>query len=260
MKPLKRFGQNFLTDPRYISKIVDTFNPLPDDSVLEIGPGKGAITEKLLDSGCDLRVAEIDTRAIELLHEKYPSLQIIEGDFMEVWLREVAGGRKLRVVGNIPYNITTPIIFKLLEEREHVNDVMLMVQLEVARRITAPPNNKEYGILSVVLGVYATLTYHFKVPSTVFFPKPKVDSAIITLKFDQDENLIKDHKLFRKVVRTAFNQRRKTLRNALSPVLETLPKGYISPVDLGRRAEQLTPEEFIHLANTMSNAIETERH
>lgn len=259
MKPLKRFGQNFLTDPRYISKIVDAFAPAADDAVLEIGPGKGAITEKLLNSGCDLRVVEIDTRAIELLREKYPSLEIIEGDFMELWIKEVAAGRKLRVIGNIPYNITTPIIFKLLEEREHVKDVMLMVQLEVARRITAPPNNKEYGILSVVLGVYATLTYHFKVPSTVFFPKPKVDSAIISLRFDQDESRIKDHKLFRKVVRTAFNQRRKTLRNALSPVLETLPEGYTSPIDLGRRAEQLTPEEFIHLANTMSDAIETDR-
>lgn len=258
MKPLKRFGQNFLTDPHYINKIVDSFSPQKNDTVLEIGPGKGAITEKLLSASEDLRVVEIDTRAIELLKVKFPALQIIEGDFMDVNIREVAGNNKLRVIGNIPYNITTPIIFKLLEEREVVHDVMLMVQYEVARRITAPPGNKEYGILSVVLGVYATLEYHFKVPSTVFFPKPKVDSAIISLRFDKDESLIEDHKLFRRVVRTAFNQRRKTLRNALNPVLSEVTGDYTPPVDLGLRAEQLTIANFIELSNSLTGKFETD--
>lgn len=258
MKPLKRFGQNFLTDPHYINKIVDSFSPQKDDTILEIGPGKGAITEKILAASENLRVVEIDTRAIELLKVKFPSLQIIEGDFMEVNIREVAGSNKIRVIGNIPYNITTPIIFKLLEERDVVKDVMLMVQLEVAKRITAPPGNKEYGILSIVLGVYATLEYHFKVPSTVFFPKPKVDSAIISLHFNKDESLIKDHKLFRRVVRTAFNQRRKTLRNALSPVLSEMKVGFVPPVDLGLRAEQLTIADFIELSNSLSGNFETD--
>ncbi|GAB1349525.1 16S rRNA (adenine(1518)-N(6)/adenine(1519)-N(6)) -dimethyltransferase RsmA [Ignavibacteriales bacterium] len=258
MKPLKRFGQNFLTDPHYINKIVDSFSPQKNDTVLEIGPGKGAITEKLLSASEDLRVVEIDTRAIELLKVKFPALQIIEGDFMDVNIREVAGNNKLRVIGNIPYNITTPIIFKLLEEREVVHDVMLMVQYEVARRITAPPGNKEYGILSVVLGVYASLEYHFKVPSTVFFPKPKVDSAIISLRFDKDESLIEDHKLFRRVVRTAFNQRRKTLRNALNPVLSEVTGDYTPPVDLGLRAEQLTIANFIELSNSLTGKFETD--
>jgi len=258
LKPLKRFGQNFLTDPHYINKIVDSFSPQKNDTVLEIGPGKGAITEKLLSASEDLRVVEIDTRAIELLKVKFPALQIIEGDFMDVNIREVAGNNKLRVIGNIPYNITTPIIFKLLEEREVVHDVMLMVQYEVARRITAPPGNKEYGILSVVLGVYASLEYHFKVPSTVFFPKPKVDSAIISLRFDKDESLIEDHKLFRRVVRTAFNQRRKTLRNALNPVLSEVTGDYTPPVDLGLRAEQLTIANFIELSNSLTGKFETD--
>lgn len=258
MKPLKRFGQNFLTDTHYINKIVDSFSPQKDDHILEIGPGKGAITEKLLADCSNLSVVEIDTRAIELLKIKFPSLHIIEGDFMEVDIKKTSGNNKLRVIGNIPYNITTPIIFKLLEEREVVHDVMLMVQYEVARRITAPPGNKEYGILSVVLGVYATLEYHFKVPSTVFFPKPKVDSAIISLRFDKDESLIEDHKLFRRVVRTAFNQRRKTLRNALSPVLCEVVGDFTPPVDLGLRAEQLTLANFIELSNSLTGKFETD--
>jgi 16S rRNA (adenine1518-N6/adenine1519-N6)-dimethyltransferase len=259
LKPLKRFGQNFLTDPHYIDRIIEAFNPQKTDRILEIGPGKGSLTEKLLPLCDDLTTVEIDTRAIELLKEKFPTLEIIEGDFLKIDIAAVAGDSQLRVIGNIPYNITTPIIFKLLEERDRVGDIMLMVQLEVAKRITASPGNKEYGILSVVLGAYATLEYHFKVPATVFFPKPKVDSAIISLHFDKDESIINDHKLFRTVVRTAFNQRRKTLKNSLSPLLSQVSGEYTPPIDLTLRAERLTLQDYINLSNSLSGKFETDQ-
>ncbi|KAB2907483.1 MAG: 16S rRNA (adenine(1518)-N(6)/adenine(1519)-N(6))-dimethyltransferase RsmA [Ignavibacteriales bacterium] len=300
MKPLKKFGQNFLTDRYYLEKVVEAFAPKPGDKILEIGAGKGAITEQILRSlevernvkehhermaepvahenlkaqgrgkefstisggepvtlSKNLSVVEIDTRAIELLKEKFPGLKIFEGDFMQLSLCEIlsrgdGSDEKLRVIGNIPFHLTSPIVFRLLNEREIVRDAGLILQYEVAKRITATPGNKDYGILSVVLSVYATLKFHFKIPASVFFPKPKVDSAFLSIVFDKDTAGISDHKIFRNVVRTAFNQRRKTLRNALASIIERLPDGSKLPVDLKKRAEQLTPEEFVSLSNSIT--------
>ena len=250
-KPLKKFGQNYLTDKNIILKIVKRFSPQKNDNIIEIGPGRGALTSELIKTSANITAIEIDNRVIENLTEKYPEVTFINDDFLKIDLTQFVSDKKLRIIGNIPYNITSPILFKLIENNNIVSDALLMVQYEVAKRIVAQPNSKEYGILAVILNYFAEVKLEFKIPPSVFTPKPKVDSAIITLGFSKKILRDLDARHFINVVKAAFGNRRKTLRNSLknSPFADRDFSAL--KTDLSKRAENLTLEDFIFLAKEL---------
>lgn len=255
LKPLKRFGQNFLVDKNTIQKIVNQFSPNEEDDVVEIGPGQGALTSLLSKIVKSYKAIEIDKRVIDDLRISYPEVEFINEDFLQINLHELKKGKKLRVIGNIPYNITSPIIFKLIEDRDFVSDAMMMVQYEVAKRITGKPRTKDYGILSVLTNYFANTEFCFKIPPTVFYPKPNVDSAIVAFKFDKSTPKDVDDKLFVKVVKAAFGNRRKTLKNSLSNNAFGNLDFSTFPFDLTRRAEELTIDQFIELTKLIQTLV-----
>ncbi len=252
VKPLKRFGQNYLTDKNTILKIVKTFAPSKDDSVIEIGPGQGALTAEIFDKIKSYAVIEIDNRVIEELKNMFPSIHIINADFLKTEFNEIPFPPPFRIIGNIPYNITAPILFRLIEFNSLFSDATLMVQYEVAVRLTAQPSTKQYGLLSVILNYFADVNLEFKISPNVFYPKPKVSSAIITLNFREPVNKAIDEKQFIHLVKASFAQRRKTIKNSLK---NSIFKGYINlnlPVDLSKRAEEFTVGDFVNLSNFIS--------
>lgn len=250
-RPKRSLGQNYLIDENICRNIVNAFDIKPGENIIEIGPGKGAITKFILEKTVNLKVIELDDNNCRFLQETFPGLEIINGDFLKTDLAGLMRSKaeKLRVIGNIPYNITSPIIFRLMDNREIIFDAQLMIQEEVARRIAASPGNKEYGIPSVLLNVFGRAELRFKVSRNCFYPKPKVDSRIIYLNFSESqEGKLKDTEFFRKLVKSAFGTRRKTLRNSLKKMNLELTK---SEIDMGRRAESLTIDEFIEMANDL---------
>jgi len=251
-KPLKKFGQNYLTDKNTILKIIDCFNPQKDDSIIEIGPGRGALTNELSKISYNIKAIEIDTRVIDELSNQFPNVKFINKDFLKLDFSEVFESDKLRVIGNIPYNITSPIIFKLIESRTLFSDALIMVQYEVAKRMISKPNSKDYGILGVILNYFATVNLEFKIPPTVFVPKPKVDSAIISLKFDKICNSELNDRFFINFVKSSFGNRRKTLKNSLNNSIFASNNLSEIDFDFSRRAETLSIEEFVWLALTLS--------
>lgn len=250
INPLKRFGQNYLTDHNILKKIVDEISPRKDDNLIEIGPGKGALTEKLLEKTDSLTAVEIDKRVKENLTERFPQLNLISDDFLEMDLTKLysAKGKKLRIVGNIPYNITSPILFKMIENNNLIQDSVLMVQYEVAKRITGKKGTKDYGILSILLNYFADVKFCFKVSPNSFYPKPNVDSAVIHLFFKEIKMNEEMKSLFIKVIKASFGNRRKTLKNSLSNSIFNNIDFRNSGIDLTKRAEQLDAEHFLHLA------------
>ena len=251
VKPLKRFGQNFLRDQNIIKKIVEEINPQQDESIIEIGPGQGALTEKILEKNSNLISVEIDKRAIADLRTRYTNLNIIEFDFLELDLNKFTlnSEQKLRVIGNIPYNITSPILFKLFENNTLINDAIFMVQLEVAQRMTARQGSKDYGILSVLISYFGNAKLVFKVSPNVFYPKPKVYSAVIHIYFDPLKVDKEINSLFKAVVKASFGNRRKTLKNSLGNSIFADINFSNSDVDLSLRAEQLDLDQFLKLTN-----------
>lgn len=245
IKPLKRFGQNYLIDKNIIQKIITFIEPQKDDIIIEIGPGRGALTEFLSKFEAKIFAVEIDYRVIETLQERFPNVTFINKDFLEVELESFASN-KLRIVGNIPYNITSSIIFKLFENNKIVSDATLMVQYEVAKRMTAKLGDKDYGILAVLLNYFADTKICFKVSPNVFYPKPKVFSAVvkITLK-KRDDN--KFNQTFISVVKSAFGNRRKILKNSLSNSIFAQLNFENCEIDLSKRAEELGIEDYIYL-------------
>jgi 16S rRNA (adenine1518-N6/adenine1519-N6)-dimethyltransferase len=242
VKPKKHLGQHFLKDENIARKIVDSLGDSVRN-VLEVGPGMGVLTKHLLTKGYnDLRVAEIDTESVVYLQHHYPSLHIIEGDFLQLDLSELYQ-EPMAIIGNFPYNISSQIFFKVLDHRNLVTEVVGMVQKEVAERIAAPPGSKTYGILSVLLQAWYDIDYLFTVHEHVFTPPPKVKSAVIRLKRNTTDFLGCDERFFFALVKTAFNQRRKTLRNAIRSMT---PEGFQHPF-LDKRAEQLSVSEFVEL-------------
>ena len=244
----KRWGQNFLVDRNLLEKIVRTIDPKKSDSILEIGPGEGAITELIFPKVKEMVAIEIDPMLIEHLknRESLKGLNIVHGDVLLQDIENLPVKNLVRVIGNIPYNITSPIIFWLIEQLHFWDDAFIMMQKEVAERLSAVVGTKAYGRFTVVTGAYLNMEYCFTIPPDVFIPKPKVDSAII--RFTKKENpLISDEKYmrFNKLVSAAFSQRRKMLRNTL--------KGWdIHPdlkkqINFTRRPETLTIEEFVSL-------------
>jgi 16S rRNA (adenine1518-N6/adenine1519-N6)-dimethyltransferase len=250
MKPLKRFGQNFLKDPNILNKIAEEINPAEDDLIVEIGPGTGALTERLLKKINTLIAVEIDNRAYAALKEKYPDLNLVNEDILKIDLhRFVKGEGKIRIVGNIPYNITSPIIFKMIHTREIIKDSVLMVQLEVAKRMTGEKGTKDYGILSVLLKYFADVKLRFKVSPNAFFPKPNVDSAVVHLYFKDLKTSKESDKAFIAVVKAAFGNRRKQLKNSFSNSILKDINFENSGIDLSLRAEQLDIKDFVILSD-----------
>lgn len=249
--PKKRFGQNFLQDPIIIDDIVSAVAARRDDTVVEIGPGLGALTRPLLDRLDHLHVVEIDRDIIARLRRQFQPerLTIHEGDALEFDFGTLVAGKPFKVVGNLPYNISTPLLFHLADYAESVVDMHFMLQKEVVDRMAAGPGSKVYGRLSVMLQAYCQVTSLFVVPPGAFRPPPKVDSAVVRLVPRDPATInINDHKRFAEVVKAAFGQRRKTLRNALNNVVSA-EQFVAAGVRPDARAEQLDVAEFIALAN-----------
>lgn len=249
----KHLGQHFLTDKNIAEKIVNSLRfPHPYKQVLEVGPGMGILSDFLLQKKeFETFLIDLDTESFEFLNKKYPDLgrRLINGDFLELDFREVFAGQ-FGIIGNFPYNISSQILFKVLENRDQVAEVVGMFQKEVAERCTARPGSKEYGILSVFLQAWYKVEYLFTVKAGVFNPPPKVLSAVIRLTRNDVGALDCDEKLFWQVVKTAFNQRRKTLRNALSSLIVREKMTEEPLLDL--RAERLSVEDFVRLTNLIS--------
>ena len=246
----KKWGQNFLVDNNLLEKIIKTINIKDTEHVLEIGPGQGALSEKLVDVAKSLSMVEIDPDLIERLkvHEKLSGLTIINQDILKVDLESLSIDSPV-VVGNIPYNITSPIIFWLIDHFDHWNRAYLMVQKEVAQRLTATIGTKDYSRVTVMTSLFFDIEICFSISPNVFLPKPKVQSAFISITkrsdFDQKNVNVKK---FSQVVRMAFNQRRKMLRNSLSTLTIDSDK---CNIDFTRRPEQLTVDEFIDISNNI---------
>jgi 16S rRNA (adenine1518-N6/adenine1519-N6)-dimethyltransferase len=245
--PKKNLGQHFLKDKTIARKIAETLTGDGYSSVLEIGPGMGVLTEYLLDRGFeDFHVIEIDNESVHYLNENFPELKnIITGDFLSMDI-DLYFKDKMAVIGNFPYNISTQIFFKVLKHKEKVVEISGMLQKEVAERICAGPGSKTYGILSVLLQAFYKTEYLFTVPEHVFSPPPKVKSGVIRLTRNTVEQLGCDEKLFTRVVKASFNQRRKTLRNSVRAVFDLKRDDYH---EFGLRPEQLSVDQFVRLTN-----------
>lgn len=249
----KHLGQHFLTDKNIASKIVESLRP--DNGykqVLEVGPGMGILSDFLLQKpDYEVFLIDIDTESYNFLQKKYPQLggKLINADFLELDFK-ASFDQKMAVIGNFPYNISSQILFKILDNRDQVVEVVGMFQKEVAERCNAKAGSKEYGILSVFLQAYYKVEYLFTVKAGVFNPPPKVLSAVIRLTRNQTTALNCDEKLFWQVVKAGFNQRRKTLRNALSSLINKEKLAQNTTLDL--RAERLTVDDFVKLTNEIA--------
>ncbi|MBL4675875.1 MAG: 16S rRNA (adenine(1518)-N(6)/adenine(1519)-N(6))-dimethyltransferase RsmA [Mucilaginibacter sp.] len=249
----KHLGQHFLTDKNIASKIVESLRPVNGyKQVLEVGPGMGILSDFLLQkTDYEVFLIDIDTESYNFLQKKYPQLgdRLINADFLELDFK-ANFQEKMAVIGNFPYNISSQILFKILDNRDQVVEVVGMFQKEVAERCNAKAGNKEYGILSVFLQAYYKVEYLFTVKAGVFNPPPKVLSAVIRLTRNETATLNCDEKLFWQVVKAGFNQRRKTLRNAVSALINKEKMADNTTLDL--RAERLTVDDFVKLTNEIA--------
>ena len=247
----KSLGQHFLCDLKIAKRIVDSLSAMPEvPSVLEIGPGMGVLTQYLLDrEDIDLKAVELDSEAVDFLLTYFPGIQgkLLQADFLRLPTERVFNG-PYRIIGNFPYNISSQIFFKVLDQKDSIPEVVGMVQKEVAERIAEKPGSKTYGILSVLLQAWYDIEYLFTVEPGAFSPPPKVRSAVIRLTRNSRTSLGCDEKMFRQVVKMAFNQRRKTLRNALKPLLNDDLRAL--PI-LDLRAERLSVEDFVFLTKAL---------
>ncbi len=244
----KKWGQNFLIDPNIVKKIYRTIDPIDSDNILEIGPGEGVLTKIILPEVNKMVSIEIDPVLVNKLNNsnRLKKLKVVNKDILKTNIYDLDIDNPVRVIGNIPYNITSQIIFWLIEQLDYWSDAFIMVQKEVAHRLIAKVGTKEYSRLTVVVGAYLDVDYCFTIPPTVFIPKPKVDSAFI--RFTKKRNaLIEDHKYirFNKLVRAAFNQRRKMLRNSLGSW--DISDQVKEKINFSRRPETLTVQEFASL-------------
>lgn len=257
VQPKKHLGQHFLTDENTCKKIVDQFQGYKNTgNVLEIGPGMGAITKYFLDiEGINLHVMEVDRDSVAYLGNAYPQLQgkIHSSDFLKTDLSPFFNGEPFAVVGNFPYNISSQILFHCIDHRNQVPEIMGMFQKEVAQRVAEPPGSKQYGILSVLMQTYYDIEYCFTVHENVFNPPPKVKSGVIRCLRNDRTALAVDEKLYKRVVKSTFNQRRKTVRNGLKSVLDVkkLPEHPF----LKQRAETLSVDDFIELTQLVQDSM-----
>ncbi len=264
VRPKKFLGQHFLTDLTIANAIADTVDAYPDIPVLEVGPGMGVMTQYLIKKPRTIKVVEIDFESVEYLRKNYPDLEegIIEDDFLKMHLENTFDGQPFVLTGNYPYNISSQIFFKMLDYKDLIPCCTGMIQKEVAERITAKPGNKTYGILSVLIQAWYSVEYLFTVHEHVFNPPPKVKSAVIRMTRNDVTSLGCDERLFKRIVKTTFNQRRKTLRNNIRPLLNEMnmqrEQQGLTAIDysdlltdelFNKRPEQLSVADFIDLTN-----------
>lgn len=252
----KYLGQHFLTDLNIAQRIVSALQLTSQTPVLEVGPGMGVLTQFLIkEPKADISVVEIDSESVVYLKQHYPDLNIIEQDFLKMDFAQHFSSSPFYLIGNFPYNISSQIFFKVLENREQIPVVVGMIQKEVAERIAEGPGSKTYGILSVLLQAYYDIDYLFTVNETVFNPRPKVKSAVIRLQRNKRQSLGCDEKLFVRVVKTSFNQRRKQLRNSLKPLFgKETPDFFVSSI-FDDRPERLSVDAFIDLTNLIGEHL-----
>lgn len=263
--PRKSLGQNFITDRRVIDRIVGAAEISADDKVLEIGPGMGALTVALAENAGRVIAIEKDERVIAPLRkllDAYPNTEIVQADCLKLDFRDFYGGKKLKVVSNLPYSISTPVLIKLLENRGIFSSLVLMLQLEVGQRITAAPGGRQYGSLSVLIQTYMDVKILFRVPPAAFWPKPKVDSVVLNfVPLARPRVPLLDERIHERVLRAAFSSRRKMLGNSLRSLLsrEAVESVLAScGIDRSRRAETLSVEEYGLLANEVAKSYKTE--
>lgn len=266
VRPKKFLGQHFLTDLSIASRIADTVDACPGLPVLEVGPGMGVMTQFLVRKPRELKVVEIDDESVTYLRHNFPELEesIIEDDFLKMHLERTFGGRPFVLTGNYPYNISSQIFFRMLDYKELIPCCTGMIQKEVAERMAAGPGSKTYGILSVLVQAWYDVEYLFTVEPGVFNPPPKVKSAVIRLTRNSTTSLDCDEKLFRRLVKTTFNQRRKTLRNNIRPLLSQLTaergaqpcfEQLLADPVMQKRPEQLGIEDFIALTRKLEQGL-----
>ncbi|MCQ2331755.1 MAG: 16S rRNA (adenine(1518)-N(6)/adenine(1519)-N(6))-dimethyltransferase RsmA [Paludibacteraceae bacterium] len=246
----KYLGQHFLTDMSVAKAIAETLPVDNEMPVLEVGPGMGMLTQFLTAAfGNRLTAVEVDGESVDYLHGKWPELRVVAGDFLKINLKEMYGDSKFMVIGNYPYNISSQIFFKVLENRNQIPVCSGMIQKEVAERIAAAPGSKIYGITSVLLQAFYDIEYVMTVHENVFNPPPKVKSAVIRMTRNDRESLGCDEEMFIRIVKTAFNQRRKTMRNSLRPLLDDK---IIDSDIFNSRPENLSVDGFVNLTNIIS--------
>ena len=254
----KYLGQHFLKDLEVARRIAESLTLTEPTDVLEIGPGMGVLTQFLIQNpDIRLKAVELDGESVRYLHQHYPSLEVIEADFLKMDLKAHFPG-KFCIIGNFPYNISSQIFFRMLENRDQIPCLVGMIQKEVAERMAARHGNKTYGILSVLMQAFYSIDYLFTVHEHVFDPPPKVKSAVIRLTRNEVSSLGCDEQLFKTVVKTAFNQRRKTMRNSLKPLLEKENPLFADPV-FNLRPEQLDVAAFVELTNKIKAAISSSK-
>lgn len=255
VKPKKNLGQHFLTDLNIARRIADTVDACPGLPVLEIGPGMGVLTQYLVTKPREVKAVEIDRESVAYLHETFPTLHdnIIGEDFLRMDLNTVFGGRPFVLTGNYPYDISSQIFFKMLDNRELIPCCTGMIQREVALRMASEPGNKAYGILSVLMQAWYDVEYLFTVDEGVFNPPPKVKSAVIRMTRNGVTDLGCDERLFKRLVKAVFNQRRKMLRVSLKQLFAgAQPSGeFFTAEVMTRRPEQLTIAQFVELTNVV---------
>lgn len=263
VRPKKALGQHFLNDLNIARRIADTVDACPQLPILEIGPGMGVLTQFLATKGRELKVVEIDREAVDYLNEAHPDLKkgIIADDFLRLNLNDVFEGRQFVLTGNYPYDISSQIFFRMLEYKDLIPCCTGMIQHEVAMRMASPPGCKAYGILSVMVQAWYDVEYLFTVPPTVFNPPPKVQSAVIRMTRNNTEELGCDEELFRRVVKTVFNHRRKMLRVSLRQ-LDFMARQTTffeeHATFLEKRPEQLSVNQFVELTNMLKQYIESD--
>ena len=250
IKPKKFLGQHFLTDLSVAQRIANTVDAYPDIPILEVGPGMGVLTQYIIPKGRPFKVVEIDFDSVPYLHEHFPQLgdNIIEGDFLKMNLQEVFDGKPFLLTGNYPYNISSQIFFKMVENRNLIPCCTGMIQKEVAERMAASPGGKTYGVLSVLIQAWYDVEYLFTVHENVFNPPPKVKSAVIRLIRNNKETLGCDEQLFRRIVKTVFTMRRKMMRNGMKQILGKDSPMLADPM-FTKRPEELSVEDYIELTN-----------
>ncbi len=256
VKPKKFLGQHFLKDLQVAQDIADTVDACPSLPILEVGPGMGVLTQFLLKKERPVKVVELDFESVAFLRENFSIMgeNIIEQDFLKMDLSQLFGGQPFVLTGNYPYNISSQIFFKMLDYKDLIPCCTGMIQKEVAERIAAGPGSKTYGILSVLIQAWYHVEYLFTVHEHVFNPPPKVKSAVIRMTRNETSELGCDEKLFKQIVKTTFNQRRKTLRNSISPILGKDNPLSSDPI-FNKRPEQLSVQEFIDLTNRVQQAL-----
>ncbi|MDD6553821.1 MAG: 16S rRNA (adenine(1518)-N(6)/adenine(1519)-N(6))-dimethyltransferase RsmA [Prevotellaceae bacterium] len=259
--PKKNLGQHFLTDLSIAKRIADTVDACPDIPILEVGPGMGVLTQYLCQKGRHVRVVEIDPESVQWLHENFHIAHedIIGADFLKMDLSKVFDGQPFVLTGNYPYDISSQIFFKMLENKELIPCCTGMIQREVAQRIASAPGSKAYGILSVLIQAYYDVEYLFQVDENVFNPPPKVKSAVIRMTRNGVDHLDCDERLFKRIVKTVFGQRRKMLRVSIKQLFgKAKPSAAFFEQDImTRRPEQLSVADFVSLTREVEKTLQT---